>query len=208
VAGQQGPRGFPGIPTKPLGVAIFTNQGAGGGYTFDADQTDFPITLAALDRLGPDQDAPFGIPGLYVSDAYGTPLDDGVSKYINIPAGTYYVEAAVNVGSADLTNNDDVAAYNKRLVLLLDNASSQQNLCGMQIKLDRPSTAYLSSYLKVTATTLYTFHMKTNDILSQVTATYAWFSGDDLSNYSSGGNTTDLTNSMFQNSVISFIKIA
>jgi len=187
-------------------VAIFTAQTQGGdvSYTIAADQTDFPVNL--YDVLGPDPTAPFGIPGLVFTDGLGGG-DFAPGNIITIPAGTYYVEAAVNIGSSDFSNAD-LSFSGKRLALFLDNTSGQQNLCGLLINPEAPTTVYLSSYLTVTATTNYTFHMKSSGRFTQVESTYRWFSSPNLSTYSAGGNTTTLTDSSFQNSVISFIKIA
>jgi len=201
VAGQQGPRGFPGIPTNPLGVAVFTalTQGGGDSYTIAADQTDFPINL--FDFLGPGPNAPFGIPGL----VFGNGSGGASGNIITIPAGTYYVEAAVNIGSSDFSSND-LNFSGKTLALFLDNGSGQQNICGMSTQPIAPTTVYLSSYLRVTATTNYTFHMKSDDKFHNQEKAYRWFSSPNLSTYS--GQPTAVSNNLFQNSTIAFLKIA
>jgi len=202
VAGQQGPRGFPGIPTNPLGVAIFTAQGQGDGvsYTIGSEQKDFPINL--FDPLGPGPNDPFGIPGLVFGD--GT-AGSASGNIITIPVGTYYVEAAVNIGSSDFSNTN-LNFSGITLALFLDNGSGQQNICGMSIQPIAPTTVYLSSYLRVTATTNYTFHMKSDNKINSQNNTYRWFSSPNLSTYS--GQPTAVYDYLFQNSTIAFLKIA
>jgi hypothetical protein len=140
--GAQGIRGFPGVPTKPLAIQIYTTSQATNIAQINTSNFGAGPYKIVLDSTRGPTTGPFAIAGAGI-------IDGG----INMPVGTFYIEAAVNLGHDNNTN-----AHAGQLFWLQFTPDGKPPAAkGLATN---KSTAYMSAYVTVTGTAAGTHYLE------------------------------------------------
>jgi len=205
--GAQGIRGFPGIPAKPLSLQIYTCSNISNVATVTSSNYQNTSNVIVFDSTRGPSSGPLAISGMSLTNN---------GSNITIPAGTYYVEGALNLGFINSQNSQ--AQTGGRFWLAIRTGSTVAAI-GLTTN---SSTAYISSFMTVPSSASYALVLS-NDATYLANPTeegltpYPIYISDVFNNdadikapsqYSAGGNTPAYATSNVAYATLAFLKIA